>query len=174
MRNIVLIGYRGCGKTTIGHLLAERLGHAFVDTDALVVRRAGKTIAAIFAEDGETVFRDLEASAIAEATARSGTILSAGGGAILRDDNVRRLRDFGTVFWLAADAETLWSRIQGDAASNASRPALTGRIGLDEVRQVLGEREARYDKCAHHRIDVTDRAAAQVADTIEALLKRDR
>ena len=171
--NVVLIGYRGSGKTTVGRLLADRLGYVFVDTDALVVEHAGKTIAAIFAEDGEAAFRDLEAAAIADAWARSGIVLSAGGGAVLRDDNVRRLRDCGTVLWLAADARTLWSRIQADADSNTNRPALTERIGLDEVRQILSERGPRYEKCAHHRIDVTERTPAQVTDAAEDLLGRD-
>lgn len=172
MANVVLIGYRGCGKTTVGRLLAERLEHAFVDTDAMIVERASRTIAAIFAEQGEDVFRDMEADAIADASARSDIVLSAGGGAVLRDDNVRRLRACGTVFWLTADAETLWSRIQSDATSAANRPALTDKVGLEEVRQILRDRAARYEECAHHRIDVADRTPAQIADTIEALLNQ--
>ncbi|MCK4661042.1 MAG: shikimate kinase [Phycisphaerae bacterium] len=166
MGNVVLIGYRGSGKTTVGRLVADRLGYEFVDTDVLVAERAGKTIAAIFAEDGEAVFRSLEAEVIAEASARSRIVLSAGGGAILRDDNVRRLRECGTVFWLTADARVLWSRIQGDVTSAANRPALTSRVDLDEVRHVLGIRYARYEKCAHQRIDTTSLTPVQVAEAI--------
>ena len=174
MGNVVLIGYRGSGKTTVGRLLAKHWGHAFVDTDVLVTERAGKTIAEIFADDGEDAFRNLEADVIAEVSPRSPIVLSAGGGAILREDNVRRLRECGTVFWLAADAETLWSWIQEDAASAVNRPALTDRGGLDEVCQVLSDREPRYAKCAHHRIDVAHRTFDQVADAIENLLDRAR
>ncbi len=170
--NVVLIGYRGSGKTTVGRLLADRLEYAFVDTDALVVERAGKAIAAIFAEDGEVAFRRREADVIAEASRRSRVVLSAGGGAVLGEANVRRLRDCGTVFWLGADAETLWSRISRDAASAAGRPALTQRADLDEVRHVLGERETLYQGCAHHRVDVADRTPAEVVEVIEAILRR--
>jgi len=174
MNNIVLIGYRGSGKTTVGRLLAERLDCALLDTDERIVDRAGMSIADIFATNGESAFRDLEAEIIAEASARSAVVLSVGGGAVLRDDNVRRLRDCGMVFWLDADAETLWSRIAGDEATDTSRPALTDKTGLDEVRQLLGERRAQYERCAHHRIPTADRTPTQVADAIEVLTARTR
>ncbi|MFH0981068.1 MAG: shikimate kinase, partial [Planctomycetota bacterium] len=148
------------------------MGYAFVDTDARVVERAGKTIADLFAEDGEPAFRELEADVIAEVCGRFRIVLSAGGGAVLRDANVQRLRACGTIFWLTAEAETLWSRIRGDAVTSAGRPALTDRAGLDEVRQVLRERETRYKACAHHCIDVAERTPAEVADAIEARLGR--
>jgi shikimate kinase len=170
MPNVVLIGYRGSGKSTAGRILADRLGWPLVDTDKLVVERAGKSISAIFAEDGEAVFRDLEAEVIAEVARRENTIVSVGGGAVLRDANVRRLRACGTVFWLAADAETLWSHIESDPATSERRPALTDRPGLEEVRRLLQEREVHYAGCAHHRIDVAQRTAGEVADAIQSTL----
>lgn len=172
MPNLVLIGYRGAGKTTVGRLLAHRLGYAFVDTDPLIAERAGKSIAAIFAEDGESAFRELEAAVIAEAAARSHTVLSAGGGAVLRHDNRRRLRARGTVFWLAADAETLWERIRTDPETAIARPPLTEAGGLEEVRRLLAKREPHYRRCAHYRIDAAGRAAKQIADEIETLWKQ--
>jgi len=169
MNNIVLIGYRGAGKTTIGRVLAGRLARLFVDTDDVIAERAGKTIAAMFADHGEPAFRDMETEVIAESSARSNIILSAGGGAVLRDENVRSLRACGAVFWLDADAETLWERIQNDPETATSRPALTDASGPEEVKSLLTKREAHYERCAHHRIDVAARTPDQIADEIESL-----
>ncbi|MCP4594102.1 MAG: shikimate kinase [bacterium] len=174
MGNVVLIGYRGSGKTTVGRLLAGRLACAFIDTDALIVERAGKSIAEIFAGDGEPVFRSLEADIIAEVASRSKIVLSAGGGAVLRAQNVEHLRACGTVFWLTADARTLWSRISGDAATAANRPALTEHDGLAEVEHLLREREPHYSACAHHRIDVGGGTAGEAAEEIRVIVERER
>ena len=172
MGSVVLIGYRGGGKTMVGRLLGGRLGYAFVDTDQAIVERAGRSIADIFAAEGEAAFRDAETEIIAEASARAAIVLSAGGGAVLRDDNVQHLRACGTVFWLEADAETLWARIRNDETTGAARPALTDQTGLAEVRLLLRERAAHYHRCAHHRVDTTDRTPAQIADAIENLMDR--
>jgi shikimate kinase len=171
MTNVVLIGYRGAGKTTVGQLLAARLGLSFVDTDALVAQRAGRSIADIFAESGEAAFRDLEADVIQAVAAQAGIVLSAGGGAVLRDENVRALRACGAVFWLTADADTLWARMRADPASAQQRPRLTEHDGIEEVRKLLVGREGAYACCAHHRIDVAARTPEQVVEAIEQVLR---
>ena len=112
---LALIGARGSGKSTVGRLVADRLGWAFEDADEALERAAGRSIAAIFADDGEPTFRDLEERTIAALTGRSRLVLATGGGAVLRESNRRALRRFGLVVWLDADPETLAGRLRADA-----------------------------------------------------------
>jgi shikimate kinase len=163
---IVLIGYRGTGKTTVARLLAERLGLRWLDADVELEARAGKTIARIFADDGEQAFRSLEAQVLAEALQGRDLVIAAGGGAVLRDDNRALLRGTPAVVWLEARPETLHARIQADAATSARRPNLTAGGGLEEVRQLLARRAPLYAECAKLRIDADALSAAAVADAI--------
>src|SRR5215470_5572891 len=101
-RAIVLMGFMGTGKSEVGRRLAQRLGRAFVDTDQLVEERAGKRVAAIFADDGEPAFRGLERTAVADAAARAGAVIAVGGGAVLDPENVRVLRAAGVLVHLTA------------------------------------------------------------------------
>lgn len=166
--NLILIGYRGSGKTTVGRAAATRLGYQFVDTDDWIVAEAGTTIAEIFTAEGESGFRDREAAAVARASALTRCVISAGGGAILRTDNVERMRRSGFVVWLTAPAEVLCRRIEGDASTGASRPALTGLSGLAEVRAVLSSREATYRRAADVSVDAAGDDIRAVVDAVLA------
>lgn len=161
-----LIGYRGCGKTTVGRALAARLGWAFVDSDNVIESESGKSIAAIFAEEGERAFRDLEERVVAELCRCDETVVSLGGGAVLREATRRRLADAGPVVWLTAPAEVLAERIGADQRSATQRPSLTGLSGLEEVRRVLTEREPIYAAAASETIDATDASPEALADQI--------
>ncbi len=167
--NVVLIGYRGCGKTTVGRLLAERNYLPFIDTDELIVHQAGKSIAEIFATGGEPAFRKLEETAIKLATKSKGRIISVGGGAVESKANRSALRKYGTVVWLQADAESLWKRISSDKKSVDQRPNLAAG-GLEEVRQVLEKRSPVYADLAHVAITTTDRHPSAIVEDIEAWL----
>lgn len=146
----ILIGYRGTGKTTVARLLGERLGIPSADSDELIQVKAGKSIAEIFASDGEAFFRDLEAAAIAEILdAEQPLVLSTGGGAILRPETRQLLRNRGRVVWLTATPETILDRIQGDAGSAETRPDLTSLPPLDEIVSLLEKRRSFYDETAH-------------------------
>jgi len=103
--NIVLIGFRSTGKTTVGRELARRLGRSFIDADTYLQEREGRTIAEVFADGGETLFRQLEREVIAELAGRDGLVLAAGGGAVLDPENVERLRGSGPVVRLTASLE---------------------------------------------------------------------
>ncbi len=138
--NIVLIGYRGSGKSSIGQKLAQLLWMDFVDTDNLIVERAGKNIREIFEMEGESGFRDRESAMVAEVAAKDNLVIAAGGGVVLRGENVAALKKNGKILWLKASAETLFKRIQADAASNLTRPNLTAAGGLEEVKMLLEER----------------------------------
>ena len=107
MQNIVLIGMPGCGKSTIGALLAERLHRKIVDADAEIIRLAGKTIPEIFAQDGEVVFRDWETKALAQLGKQSGLVIATGGGCVTRKRNYPLLHQNGSIFWLRRDTSLL-------------------------------------------------------------------
>lgn len=145
---ISLIGYRATGKTTIARLLAEALGAPWVDSDREIERQAGKTIAAIFAEDGELAFRNFEERIISELCLKKELILATGGGAIMRENTRKVLRDSGPVLWLTASPETILARMNGDATTKTSRPNLTDLPALEEIRHLLEVREPYYRDCA--------------------------
>jgi len=157
---LVLIGARAAGKTTVGRLVAERLGWAFEDLDTAIERRAGRTITDIFSLEGEPAFREREAAALAERTSRTRLILATGGGAILRPENRRALRDFGPVVWLRADPKVLAARLEADPRG---RPSLTGADPAAEIAQVLRDREALYRETA-------DIAVATEGRTVEGVV----
>jgi shikimate kinase len=165
-RGVALVGYRGTGKTTVGRILAERLAWRFVDADHEVETQAGRSIASIFAELGEPAFRDWEERVLADLTTRKKTVISTGGGAILRETNRARLRSLGFVVWLTADAATLTKRLGRDPSRVATRPALTSAGTLDEIAHVLAEREPLYREVSDLVVDTVDRSGPEVARDI--------
>jgi shikimate kinase len=168
---VVLIGYRGSGKTTVGRELARRTGQSFVDADDLIVARAGKTIREIFEQHGEPAFRDHESAVLADVLRRPDHIVSVGGGALDREAN-RPLFTGGRnrVVYLRCDANTLLDRITSDVQTAAMRPALTKLGGsLAEINAVLSRREPVYRLVSTDEIDVTDLSVSQVVDRIIGL-----
>jgi shikimate kinase len=164
--NIILIGYRATGKTTLGQLLAQRLGWNWVDADVEIERCAGKSIARIFAEDGEPAFRRLEAQVIADLCRRERLVLAAGGGAPLRAESRQLMRQSGTVVWLAARPETILARMSADATTAGRRPNLTDKGPLEEIVQLLRVREPIYQETAHFSIDTEGKSPPQIAAEI--------
>ena len=165
--NIVLIGYRGTGKSTVGKLLAARLGRELVSTDAEIVKRAQRTIPEIVAQEGWDYFRNLESDICREIASRDQLVIDTGGGAILLAQNVEVLKKNGTVFWLTASVETIAKRIGGDN----QRPSLTGtKSFVDEIQDVLRERTPKYQAAADHTIATDNRSVNQLVDTILTLL----
>jgi shikimate kinase len=167
--NIVLLGYRGCGKSRVGRLLAQRLGWGFVDTDEQVEADSGQTIEQIFAQRGEGGFRQLERAAVASACAGTHQVISVGGGAVLDEANRRELRGAGLCVWLTAPAEELHRRILADSATPSRRPALTTHPGLDEIRHLLTQRQPLYAATAAHVVSTAERTAEEVAAAVQAL-----
>jgi shikimate kinase len=165
-KNVILVGYRGSGKTIVGRLLAQRLAWEFVDTDEQIESAAGQSIAAIFAGAGEAEFRELEGQALKRAVAGSRRVISVGGGAVLSAQNRELIRAAGVCIWLTAPPEELHRRCQADPDSAAHRPVLTAAPGLDEIRQVLAFRRPLYQAVADHVVDTTGRPAADVARAV--------
>lgn len=153
--NIVLVGMPASGKSTVGRLLAERLGREFYDSDELVVKTAGKSIPDIFREDGEAAFRDLESCVISEQLAqKNGLVIATGGGAILRDGNVNVLRRNGRIYFLDRPLEDLLPTEDRPLASTA-----------EKIRLLYEERYFRYCNACDVRIDVRD-DAKKIAEQI--------
>ena len=168
---LILLGPRGSGKTTVGHLVAERLSVPFADVDDLVQRDAGMTIAAIFDREGEPGFRDREAAALRSAV-EAGGVIATGGGVVVRRESRELLKSLACPrVLLTADAATLHARVAADAASRHTRPALTELQGVAEVEHLLREREALYREVATHVVDVT-KATDDVVQQIVRLTSR--
>jgi shikimate kinase len=167
---IFLIGYRGTGKTTVARELAARLGFRAVDSDEVVEEEAGKTIARIFAEDGEGAFRELEAKAVGGLSRERRVVVGLGGGAVLREENRRAIRAAGAVIWLQAGVDTILARVAADPATAARRPNLTTAGGQAEVEVLLAKRAPLYRECATLIVDTEGKSAADVAEEISRSL----
>jgi shikimate kinase len=166
-QGLALVGTRGSGKSTVGRILAERLVRPFLDADVELEEKLGRSIAAIFAEDGEPLFRDCEQRVLRELTsACPDAILATGGGAVLREANRRTLRSFGYVVWLWADPAEALARLQADPGGLSSRPALTGAGTLAELAGVLEARTPLYQAVADARVDTSGRTSESVAEAI--------
>ncbi len=162
--NIVLVGYRGTGKSAVARQLADAFGLRAVSLDQEIERRAGKTIPEIVEELEWSGFRDLETEVVRLFAARDGQVIDCGGGVIEREDNFDLLRNAGTVVWLQASTETIVQRIAGDS----QRPSLTGTKSFtDEVAEVLERRSPRYQRIAHLHVNTNALTIEEVAARIE-------
>jgi shikimate kinase len=169
--NLVLIGYRGTGKSTIGALLAGRLKMRYVSTDAEIVKRAGMSTPEIVERYGWKRFRDLESEVTRDLTRLDNLIIDTGGGVIERPENVRELQDHGRVFWLTATVDTIVARIR----TGTERPALTpGKTFTDEVAEVLEKRTPVYRSVAHYAVGTDGATPQHVAEEIAELWAQDR
>lgn len=163
--NIVLIGYRGTGKTSVAKLLSTILNMELVEVDRLITKRAKLSIPQIVERFGWDVFRDIESDVIKEVSLMDNCIIDTGGGVILREENVERLKENGIIFWLTADKEIIKERIRG----SEDRPSLTGKKSfIDEIDEVLKEREPLYRAAADWRIK-TDKST--IEGVCEEILK---
>ncbi len=161
--NIVLIGYRGTGKTEVGKLLAGRLGMTCLSMDDRIVEKAGMSIPRIVETQGWTAFRDMESAVARELSARDGLIVDTGGGVIERPENIDALGKNALIVWLKASIGVIVSRIQ----DGTERPSLTGdKSFTDEVAEVLENRTPKYRQAAQFEIDTDDLTPDQVAQRI--------
>ncbi|MFB5266294.1 shikimate kinase [Paenibacillus enshidis] len=161
-RNLILIGMMGTGKSTVGTLLAAKLGYRMVDLDAELERREGRTIPDIFANEGEAYFRDAETAVLHKVLEDSGQVIATGGGAVLKEGNCRAMFHNGYVVALSARAESIVERV----SLSADRPLLAGDVE-GRVRKIMEERKDAYS-FAHVTIDTTGVDAGEVAELILA------
>jgi len=161
--NIVLIGYRGTGKTVVGELLAAHLGMTYIGMDAQIVKKAGMPIPEIVEKSGWPKFRDIETQVARELAGLDSLIIDTGGGIIERPENIEALKINSRIFWLQASVDAIVSRIQ----DGTQRPALTaGKTFTQEVAEVLEKRIPKYKSAAHYEIDTNVLSPEQVAEKI--------
>jgi shikimate kinase len=171
---LTLIGYRGCGKSTVASLLAERLGCGWRDADVVLEAAVGASIATLIASHGEAAFRDAEARILESELAVFDGVVATGGGVILRAANRLLLREvFRPVIWLSAPVAVVRQRLAADPTTAARRPTLSGGDPLDEVAAAVVEREPLYRECADHAVDTSSIGPGAVADTIVAWLGKE-
>ncbi len=151
----------GTGKSSVGRILADRLGWQFVDTDSLIEQREGRTVSAIFAGDGEAKFRDLESTVAAELVNYDHHVIATGGGIVLRQENLACLERSGLVICLDAAADEIARRL----AQFTDRPLLAGADPAARVAELLVQRKEAYGAIRHH-VDTGNRSPEQVADAI--------
>lgn len=168
---ISLIGYRGTGKTAVAAALALRQNAACTDADVVLEARAGKTIAQIFADDGEAAFRELEAALVPELLSGPQTIVAWGGGVVLRAANRELLRQHSHVIWLRAEPATIWQRLQQDPSTATRRPNLTATGGQAEIEWVLAQRHDAYAQCAHRELATDGLTPDEIALRIETWVR---
>ncbi len=167
--NLVLIGYRGTGKSTLSNSMGKRLGMPVHHMDAMLEERFGEKIAAYVEKNGWPSFRDAEQKLAEELSNKSGVIIDCGGGVVTREQNMQFLKRKGFVVWLQADPVTIARRIGGDQ----NRPSLTGaKSTTDEIIEVLEERTPMYQSAADVEIDTAQYSFRDCLDQIEAAWRR--
>ncbi len=152
---VSLIGFRGTGKSSLARPLASRLNRRVVDLDQLIIEREQRSIADIFQQDGEDVFRDIESRLLKEQLAMPPAVISTGGGIVIRPAHRVWLKSAGPVVWLDASAETIFQRLKNDQTTATFRPALTNLSELDEIKHLLELRRPWYQEAStiHLRTD---------------------
>lgn len=164
--NIILIGYRCCGKTSVGKIVAQRLDRKFIDTDDLIVKKADCTVNEMVSGHGWQYFRDIETEVIKEVSAMEDLVIATGGGVVINDANIIRLKKDGFIVWLYADIDIIKKRLDMDAASKEGRPSLTGDDPSDEIKKVLEQRKSLYRKAGDMAVDTSQLEINAVADLI--------
>ncbi len=163
-KNIVLIGFMGCGKSTVGRELHQRLGYRLMDIDHIIEETIGKKITEIFREMGEQAFREFETIQLAEISKQTGVrhIISTGGGIVIRPENRTLLRKLGYVVWLRAPEDVIFER----TSRNRDRPLLNSPDAREKISSLLAEREPWYRETAHLRVDTAGLESHEVATGI--------
>lgn len=172
MKNsLILIGYMGCGKSTIGRKLAEISGRSFLDTDMWIEEKEGMTISKIFELKSEAYFRDLETVCLKElieerdvktSSQKTGMVISVGGGLPVREENQVLLKELGKVIYLKAEPETIYERVKTDT----TRPLLQTENPLQKIKDMLGDREEKYQAAAHEVICVDGKSVTRIVEEI--------
>ena len=169
--NIFLIGYRCTGKTTVGRCLAKRLERSFFDTDLELVKEQGMKISEIVSKKGWTDFRDIEKRVVQCVCERDNQVVATGGGTVLYEENVKRMKDRGVLVWLRADIKTIEERIIEDNATQDFRPALTSKGSIEEIQEKLLARNPFYERAMDFFVDTDSMDIEAICDTILQKIK---
>lgn len=164
--NIVLVGFRCAGKSSVGKVIAERLGTTFVDCDEYIEQKSGLSIKEIFERKGESFFRLAESDVIAELSKLDGVVIATGGGAVLRYKNIHNLKRNGFLIHLEVDADSASERIRRDPATKKRRPSLSDKDIYAEIRGQMEFRKAYYAQAADLVVQTTEKAIDRVVEEI--------
>lgn len=162
--NIILIGFMGCGKSSVGLRLSYALKRTIIDTDKLIEKQQGTTISQIFATKGEEAFREMETHCIRqllEDTDRQ--IISTGGGLPMKEENHKLLKELGRVYYLRVTKETVYERLKEDT----TRPLLQGDNPQEKIEALLTKRAPLYETCADYIIDVSEKSFDEIIEEIK-------
>lgn len=167
MKNIILIGFMGCGKTSVGMRLAKNLALDFLDTDTLIVEKSGMPIAEIFEKNGEDAFRRMETECLQELLSKqgNGAVLSVGGGLPIREENRKLLAKLGHVIYLKASPEVVYNRVRNDK----SRPLLQTTNPRGRIMDLMNARKRYYEEAADSIIEVDNKGFSQIMNEIKEL-----
>ena len=167
-KNIFLIGFMGCGKSTMARLFAEKTGAELMEMDETIELEAGISINEIFEKYGETHFRDLESQLISRITKKGGMVVSCGGGAILRPENVACMRENGTIIYLSATPETIYERVR----YSTNRPLLNGNMNVEYIASLMEKRLPRYKEAADITISVDGKEKQEILKDLTQLMDK--
>ncbi len=160
--NIFLIGFMGAGKSTIARLLKERLDCPLIEMDEQIVKEQGKSINDIFAQQGEEAFRDMESQLIYRISQGKAAVVSCGGGAVIREENVENMKKNGKIVFLTARPETILERVK----KGKDRPLLNGHMNVEYISSMMEKRLPVYKKAADYEIATDDTNKAKIVDKI--------
>lgn len=168
---VMLVGFRGSGKSSVGKRLAGDLWYKFADTDQIIAQNQGVTIAQFFAKFGEETFREVESNVVKECCKLNDHVVALGGGAVLREDNRGAIISSGAkIVYLKCDPVVLAKRIEADPKSAETRPALAGVATPEDAKRMAEEREAIYRKIATFELDVTALGIEESAKYVARML----
>lgn len=166
MKNIILIGFMGTGKSAVSKELSSILNIPQIDTDKEIEKLENKTISEIFKTNGEEYFRDLETKFLENLQSDSSFILSCGGGMPIRKQNQTLLKSKGQVFLLTANEHTILNRVQNDA----DRPLLADNMNLNYIKKMINSRKVHYLNTANFIIKTDDKTVSEICDEIQRLI----
>lgn len=169
MKNVYLIGFMGCGKSTVSNCFCEKYGMERLEMDEELVKQEGRNIADIFAERGEAYFREIETSLLKSLENRSNLVVSCGGGTAMRKVNVDEMKKSGTVILLSALPETVYERVK----ESHHRPLLEGNMNVEYIRDLMEQRKSKYEAAADFTVMTDHKSAEEICREIIECLGND-
>lgn len=162
MRNIFLIGFMGCGKSTIARMISKKLGVAQVEMDELIEEEQGMSITEIFEKFGEEHFRDIETDLVHRLQEKDGVVVSCGGGAVLREENRNMMKKSGVIVLLTAQPETILARVK----NSTNRPVLNGNMNVEYITALMERRKACYEDAADITVATDGKSVEEICEEI--------
>ena len=164
-KNLFLIGFMGCGKSTMARILSQETGQELIEMDETIEKEAGCTINEIFETHGESYFRDLESALVERIAQKGGAVVSCGGGAVLRKENVENMKKNGRIVYLSATPETIFQRVR----YSKNRPLLNGNMNIEFIRQLMEKRLAIYEQSADDIVCVDGKEKREIVEELKGL-----